>query len=298
MATLSSAWAAVGFGLVIASVLAISALGFNLTVAVSNVLNIGFVSFIIVGQFLAYALGGLPGRPWFSILLACALTGVMGLAVGLLVERVFNRRGAPPFVVVLVTFALTSITVSVLTMIFGSVAFGFAVPPSLTSPINVIGLQFTGVQLIVLAIAVAALSVADVLLRYTGLGRNIRAVADDIPLALISGVPVERVVMSVWALSGVLGGIAGIVLAYAESSFTVSSDETFFVIIIAAAFVGGIGKPFGAAVGALVIGLAEAISSALLAPALSEAIALAILVVVLVVRPSGLLGRSRQVMRA
>lgn len=294
---MEAVWAAVGFGLVSGSAVAVAALGFNLNLAVSNVINVGFIAFMMVGQFMAHVFWPLGLGPWLPTALACVATALVAVLVGIVVEYGFNKRSAAPFTLVIVTFAVASIAVSVLSVVFGTSAYSFPVPQSLLSAVSVLGLTFTWAQLIVLAMAAGIVAAVDALLRWSSFGRSVRAIADDSALAKAAGLRVDTVVFAVWALSGGLGALSGVLLAYTVSNFTTTSDEAYFVLIVAAAFTGGAGKPLGSAVGGAIIGIAGSLV-AVASPSLSPVAAFAVLVLVLVVRPTGVLGKARQVTRA
>lgn len=290
-------WAAIGFGLVTASALIVAALGFNLNLAVSNVINVGFISFMMVGQFLAYAFWGLGGTPWLPVLLASCATGAVAVVVGLVVEFGFNKRSAAPFTLVIVTFAVATIAVSALSAIFGSNEYSFPVSSSLLAVVHIVGLTFTKVQLIVMGIAAVIVVFMDMFLRWSPFGRSVRAIADDMALAKSAGLPVDAVVFAVWALSGILGALSGVLLSYTVSNFTTTGDEAYFVLIVAAAFTGGAGKPLGSVVGGVIIGVVGSLV-AIVSLSLSPIAAFAVLILVLLVRPTGVLGKAKQVLRA
>jgi branched-subunit amino acid ABC-type transport system permease component len=129
-----------------------------------------------------------------------------------------------------------------------------------------------------------------VLLRYTKLGKAMRATAANRTLARNCGIRTGRVITVTWALTGALCGLAGTVFAIDATSFDSSSTDIFLVLILAAVFLGGPGQPYGAMLGALVIGLATEVSAAFIPADYSYVIAFVALLIMLGVRPTGLLG--------
>ena len=119
-----------------------------------------------------------------------------------------------------------------------------------------------------------------------------RGTAANPGLAESCGIRVRTVRTLTWLLSGFLCGAGGVMIAIQIGSFTYSSWEQFFPLVIAAAIVGGVGRTGGAVAGALLIGLVTALASALLSSAYEDVIALGILIVVLLVRPRGLFVRA------
>jgi branched-chain amino acid transport system permease protein/neutral amino acid transport system permease protein len=152
------------------------------------------------------------------------------------------------------------------------------------------GLILTAVQLVIMAIAVAAMAGVHVLLRYTRLGKAMRATAANRDLARNCGIRTGRVITATWALTGALCGLAGTVFAIDAGSFAATSTDLFLVLILAAVFLGGPGQPYGAMLGALIIGLATEVSAVFIPADYKYVIAFVALLVMLGVRPTGLLG--------
>jgi branched-chain amino acid transport system permease protein/neutral amino acid transport system permease protein len=152
------------------------------------------------------------------------------------------------------------------------------------------GLVLTAVQLVIIGLSVVIMAGVHVLLRYTKLGKAMRATAANRSLARNCGIRTDRVVTVTWALTGALCGVAGTVFAVDNGSFGATSADLFFVVILAAVFLGGPGQAYGAMAGALVIGLATEISAAYINPSYKYVIAFVVLLVVMAVRPGGVLG--------
>jgi branched-chain amino acid transport system permease protein/neutral amino acid transport system permease protein len=146
------------------------------------------------------------------------------------------------------------------------------------------------VQLIIIAISVAVMAAAHMLLRYTRLGKAMRATAANRTLARNCGIRASRVITVTWALTGALCGLAGTVFAIDVGSFDPTSDDIFLILILAAVFLGGPGHAYGAMLGALVIGLATEISAAYIQPDYKYVVAFVVLLAMLAVRPTGLFG--------
>jgi branched-subunit amino acid ABC-type transport system permease component len=121
-----------------------------------------------------------------------------------------------------------------------------------------------------------------------------RAMADDPDLARVTGVPVQGVIRLAWCVSAGLAAVAGVFLAI-DTELTPMLGFNVLLAAFAAAILGGIGRPWGAALGGLILGVAEEMSTypfiggePLLAPAYKGGVAFAVLVIVLIFRPQGL----------
>jgi branched-subunit amino acid ABC-type transport system permease component len=124
-----------------------------------------------------------------------------------------------------------------------------------TTPLNLGGLKLTPSQLVVIAIAVAVMLLLHLLLSRTDLGRAIRAVSVNPTLAQSCGVRVSYVLNVSWFISGIMCGIAGLVLAFNTAVFNSGTAIVYFPYILAAAMVGGIGSAYGAMAAAALLGL-------------------------------------------
>ena len=288
---------AIGGGLVTASILSLSALGFNLTVAVSNVWNVGFVAFMTVGEFV-----GLWADQWsHSLVVAALVAAVAAGGLGLVLYAIilpFQRRRVQTFVLALVTFAFATVVDSGIAGIVGEQQHALNVSSGLRAGVSFLGLGLTVVEVITIGLTAALVIAFDALLRWTKLGREIRAIADDEGLARTAGVNVTRISGLVWFLAGVLGSVAGIMLAVAEASFSANTaTQGYFVLLIAAAILGGAGKPYGAVAGALIIGMVVNVTSIWINPQLTPLIGFGALILVVIFRPTGILG-GRTALRA
>ena len=282
--------AAIGFGLVTASVLAIASVGFTLQFGVTDVLNLAYGAIMILGAFLAYLVNGHGISVWLGMLVAIAACSVVSVLLNGVIYTPFQRRGASPITMVIVSLGMTLI------IEFGVEAVAGGVPVSYTmgnGPTFSAGsFSLTGVQLVIIAIAVIVMLGVHALLRYTKLGKAMRATAANRTLARNCGIRTGRVIAATWAITGALCGLAGTVFAIDAGSFDATSTDVFLVLILAAVFLGGPGKPYGAMLGALVIGLATEVSAVFIPADYKYVIAFVALLVMLGVRPTGLLGEA------
>jgi len=283
--------ASVGFGLVTAAVLAIAAVGFTLQFGVTDVLNLAFGAVMILGAFLAYYVNSHGISVWYGLVIAMAAGAVVSVVINTLVYTPFQRRGASPITMVIVSLGITLIIEFGVEAVAGGVPVSYAMGQGPTFQAG--SFILTGVQVIIMAIAVATMAGVHVLLRYTKLGKAMRATAANRTLARNCGIRTGRVITVTWALTGALCGLAGTVFAIDATSFDSSSTDIFLVLILAAVFLGGPGQPYGAMLGALVIGLATEVSAAFIPADYSYVIAFVALLIMLGVRPTGLLGERR-----
>jgi len=280
--------ASVGFGLLTAAVLAIAAVGFTLQFAVTDVLNLAFAAIMTAGAFVAYWINEAGVSVWLALIMAMAACSALSVLLNLVVYSPFQRRGSSPITIVIVSLGMALIIEFGIQGIVGGVNVSYTMGQGSTYTIGC--LILTSVQLVIIAISVVVMVAVHALLRYTKLGKAMRATAANRSLARNCGIRTSRVITTTWALTGALCGLAGTVFAIDIGSFGPTSTDLFVVLILAAVFLGGPGHAYGAMLGALLIGLSTEVSAAYIQPDYKYVIAFVALLATLALRPSGLLG--------
>ena len=280
--------ASLGFGLVTASVLAVAAIGFTLQFSVTDVLNLAYGAVMIAGAYIAYVLNQAGLNIWISLVVAVVACSAGSVLLNAGIYTPFQRRGASPITMVIVSLGMTLIIEFGVQALAGgtSVSYTMALGPSVGAG----GLVLTAVQLVVIGLSLLVMAGTHVLLRYTRLGKAMRATAANRTLARNCGIRTSRVIAVTWAVTGGLCGLAGVVFAMDAGSFDATSTDLFLILILAAVFLGGPGQAYGAMLGAVVIGLATEVSAAYITPSYKYVIAFLALLIMLGVRPTGLLG--------
>jgi branched-subunit amino acid ABC-type transport system permease component len=284
-------WLSVGFGLVTASVIAVAAVGLSLQFGITNYINFAYGDFMALGAYLAWELnaGALHWNIWVAMIGGSLLVGVFAVLVNRAVLAPFARRFERVFYILIVTFALSLIILSLLNSIWGADVRRFNMTTE--TPLHIGPFLLSVDQLIVIGIGVSLMLALHLLLTTTRLGKSMRAMSDSTTLAMTSGIDTRLITTITWFLAGILAGLAGTVLAITESSITPSFGETFLFVIFAAVIVGGVGSIYGAIFGAVIIGLVTEISANFINAAYKLDTAFLVLILVLLFRPSGLFAR-------
>jgi branched-chain amino acid transport system permease protein/neutral amino acid transport system permease protein len=280
--------ASIGFGLVTASVLAIASVGFTLQFGVTDVLNLAYGAIMIFGAFIAYAVNSAGASVWIGLVAAVAACSLASVLLNVGVYTPFQRRGTAPITMVIVSLGMTLIIEFGVQAVSGgtAVSYNMGNGPTLRGG----GLDLTGVQIGIMVLAVLVMAGVHGLLRYTRLGKAMRATAANGSLARNCGIRTSRVITITWALTGALCGLAGVVFAIDSGSFDATATDLFLVLILAAVFLGGPGQAYGAMLGALLIGLATEVSAVFIPADYKYVVAFVALLAVLGLRPTGLLG--------
>jgi branched-chain amino acid transport system permease protein/neutral amino acid transport system permease protein len=243
---------------------------------------------MIAGAYAAYVVNRAGFSVWLGVLAAAAIGALLSLLLNQVVYSPFQRRGTSPIALVIVSLGMTLIIeFGIQSYVGGSnVSYQMSQGPTL----RIGGLELTVVQLIILGLSTMTMLGVHTLLRYTKLGKAMRATAANRSLARTCGIRTNRVVTTTWAISGGLCGLSGSIFAMDAGSFGATSADLFLVLILAAVFLGGPGQPYGAMLGAVVIGLGTEVSAVYITAAYKDVVAFVLLLGMLALRPSGLLG--------
>ena len=281
--------AALGFGLISASVIAIAAVGFTMQFGIANMINLAYGEVMIVCAYVAFYVNQAGVSVWASMIAAALAGAVLSFLLNRFLYAPFQRKGTNLIGMVIISLAASLILANVLLPIVGFDTSSYQVDQGRLVRWN--GLVLTTAQIAIIFVAAILMLAVHGLLRYTRLGKAMRATAANPTLARNCGIPTQRVIDLVWLLTGALCGVAGVVAGMNSENFAVASGAAYLITIIAAAVLGGAGQPYGAMIGALIIGIVTELSAAAIAPEYKEVVAFAILVVVMVLRPQGLLAK-------
>jgi branched-subunit amino acid ABC-type transport system permease component len=289
MVSLTLLIAAFGFGLVSMSVIAIAAVGFTMQFGITNMINLAYGQVMIASAYVAYYIDQAGVSIWIAMLAGAAFGAVFSFLLNRFIYAPFQRKGTSLLGMVIVSLAVSLMISNIMLPLVGY--FSVSYRERFSSLLRFGSIALTVNQIAIIFLAVAVMLGVHAVLRYTRLGKAMRATAANPTLARSSGIPTQRVIDLVWLITGALCGLAGVVAALDSDSFTIASGAGFLITALAAAVVGGAGQPYGAMIGAVVIGLLTELSAAVWSPDYKQVVAFAILVLVMVLRPQGLLAR-------
>jgi neutral amino acid transport system permease protein len=276
-------------GIALGSIIALGAVGLTLTVGILRLSNFAHGDLMTVGAYIAWTLNQtqIPGlnNIWVSMLVGIVATiGVALLAEAVLWQRM-RRVRATATTLVIISIGLALFLRNGILLIWGSQAKRYNLP--ISEAIDFFGVKLEFYKLVVLGLAILAIAGLHFLLQNTKIGKAMRAVADDVDLARVTGIDVERVVLWTWIIAAGLTGLAGQMLGLVTVN---RPDMGWFLILpmFAAITLGGIGNPYGAIAGAFIIGIAQEVAVPLVGSQYKLAIALILMVLTLLFRPQGL----------
>ncbi|GMV46812.1 MAG: branched-chain amino acid ABC transporter permease [Pseudomonadota bacterium] len=275
-------------GIAVGAIYALIALGMVLTYKATEVLSFAHGDLLMFSTFVAWALIVGLGAPFW--LAALATIALLALLAGLLEAGVMRRIvGQPQFASVLLTIAIAFMLRGATSMIFGPESRSYPTPWT-GQTVQLGPLVVNELSLVILAAAVVVTLVLFWFLRRTSLGVSVQAASQNQLAAFLCGIRVKRLNTLIWALSGALAALCGVLLA----AITLVDTGLWIVLLkaLAALVLGGFGSIPGAIVGGLVIGLIEQFSGVYLMEGAKDIVSYVVLIGVLMVWPRGLLGEA------
>lgn len=280
-------------GLTLGSVYALGAVGLTLVYGILKLVNFAHGDFLTFGAYMAYIVSVTWGMPLVAaILFAMVATAVLGVFFERVMWGPMRRRGAGLLQLLLMSIGLAFLIRSVIQFIWGTEIRELDV--NVTSSVEFLGLRIGQTELMVVVVGFVVLIAIGLLLRFSLLGKQMRAVADDLELAETAGIDTRRVILFTWIFAGGLAGLAG-VLAAATTDIKPELGFELLLPIFAAVVLGGIGDAFGALAAGVVLGLVIEWSTLFIEARWKVAVGFAVLVLVLIVRPQGIFGRAKAI---
>ncbi|MDJ0898782.1 MAG: branched-chain amino acid ABC transporter permease [Xenococcus sp. MO_188.B8] len=272
-------------GIAIGSILALAAIGLTLTYGILRLSNFAHGDFMTLGAYFTW-LANINGiNIWLSMIVGSIGTIVMMLIAEFLLWKPMRDRRASDTTLIIISIGLALFLRSGILLIWGSSNQSYDLP--VVKALEFGDLKIAYYRVVVIILAIAAILALHFLLQNSKVGKAMRAVADNIDLARVSGINVEQVVLWTWIITGVLTAVAGGMYGLIT---TVRPNMGWFLILpmFASVILGGIGNPYGAIAGALTIGIAQELSVPFLGSQYKLGVALLIMVVILLIRPQGL----------
>lgn len=227
---------------------------------------------------------GAPLAVLVGALVAAALTIMVALAIDRTVYKPMRNRGGIPLLIASIGVAL--ILRYVIQFVYGSRNRGITSTEGVRR--DVLGVSVNLHDLTLVIVAVTLMVAMHLLLQRTKLGKAMRAMADNKDLALVTGIPTERVVQATWVLGAGLAGVSGYLYVLERGTAEFNIGWFLLLFIFAAVILGGIGSIYGAIAGGLVIGLVHEVSLIWIPSDFNAAAAFAIMILVLLYRPEGI----------
>ena len=279
-------------GISLGSIYAIIALGYTMVYGIAKMLNFAHGDVIMVGAYIIFNIVSTMGYPPIvGVVVSIALCTVLGITI----ERIAYKplREASSLAVLITAIGVSYFLQNTALIIFGADTKSFNSIVDF-GPFHVGGLVVSGEALVTIISCIIIMLVLTTFVNKTKAGRAMLAVSEDKGAAVLMGVNVNATIALTFAIGSGLAAIAGALMCSTYTTLSPYTGSMPGIKAFTAAVFGGIGSIPGAFIGGILLGIIEIMGKAYLSSQLSDAIVFAVLIIVLIVKPSGILGKSRQ----
>ncbi len=279
------------YGLLTFASLALPALGLCLAIKVVKYFNLAYGDLVTLGAYLALLFNLTFGWNIIPAMIATiVLTAIAGVAAHKGIFKPLMDKKVGPLTLLVVSLGVGFVIRNVLLIGWGPQPYQYKMP--LARAIRFGPFFFTPFQVVMIAICLGVAVGIFLMLRYTQLGRLMRATSDNPELSKIRGINIERVYSYTWFIACGLAALGGVFMSIL-GTITTWMGIHGLVTIFACLIVGGIENPYGAVFGALIVAFAMEATALWISPPYKVAVAYVIFIIVLLVKPSGLLAGRR-----
>jgi branched-chain amino acid transport system permease protein len=279
-------------GLILGGIYALIAVGLSLQYGVGRVLNVSHGEFIMLGALAAYSLYTGFG---ISPLVAIAVIAPALFVIGFLLDRTlynYLRKKAPNAdafsgTSLLASFGLLFVIQNLMLLIWGANLKGYSY---ITASVSIFGSLYGINRILALGVAVGVSVIFFLFIRFTRLGKAIRAAAENPTMAQVMAVNVKRVLAICFGLGAGLAGLAGVLYSMMFELHPSKGIELTIIAIVVVVF-GGLGSITGSLIGGFLLGLVTSVVN-FIDPSLSLVAFYLIFILLLLFKPSGILGRQ------
>jgi branched-chain amino acid transport system permease protein len=280
-------------GIIAGSIYAVVALGFSLIYGTTRFFHFAHGAIFTIGAYLAYTFKELLGLPLSTAaIIAIILSAVLGISLELGIYRPLRGRRASNLILLIASLGAFIALQNLISLIFGdnprSIRGGIV-----QEGLPILGARITPSQLMIIGVGALMIFVTAAIVKWTKLGKALRAVASDPELALVAGINSNSVILYAFAIGSALAAAAAILVSL-DSDMTPTMGMDVLLMGVVAVIVGGAGSILGSALGGLLLGLAQHLGAWPVGSQWQLAIAFAILVGFLLLRPQGIFGRLKE----
>ena len=275
-------------GLSLGSVLLLIALGLTLTFGQMGVINMAHGEFLMAGAYTAFVVQQVIGGAGLALLVALPLAFLVGGLLGVLLETtLISRLYHRPLDTLLVTWGVSLMLQQLGRDIFGAPAVEVRAPEWLRGNVEVLGVPFTTGRLFIVVLAVVSVAALSAALRFSALGRRIRAVVQSRGLAETSGINSRSTDRITFFVGSGLAGVAGVALTLIASTHPYMG-QTYIVDAFLVVVAGGVGQVRGAVLAAFGLGVLQAFFAYSQSVSTAKVLLLLCVIAFLQLRPQGL----------
>ena len=279
-------------GIVLGSLYVLVALGLTLIYGVLVQINFAHADFVTLGAFAAYFFMHALGGSYLASIGAAFIVGaVLGWLINVAIFAPLRHKGNE-LLPLIATIGVSVMLQNAMLSLFGPVPYAFETPYS-QQVFRVAGTFFTAQSLIIIAVSTATIAALYAFMKFTFLGKALRAVSQDRETAGLMGINPNQLIMLTFVLASALAGMGGAMLA-PVLVLTPFAGASVIVKAFAIVIIGGFGNVEGTILAGLLVGLIESFTTQYLDPGLIDIVVFGLLLLMLAFRPTGLVSERRE----
>jgi branched-chain amino acid transport system permease protein/neutral amino acid transport system permease protein len=296
------------YGIVLGSIISLGAIGLSLVYGIIRFANFAHGDFLTTGAYIALFMVtgvlswiGIPDNTfgflsfgWRMVIafpVSMAVVGFMAIVIDRILYRKLRQKRSGAVMLAMSSLGAAFIIRMIILIIWGADSLFYRpgiLRPAFELPL---GIKIRPDQILILLIVFFLVGLLHLFLQNTKMGKAMRATADNMELALISGIDTERIILWTWGIGGALAAAGGILYGI-DVQLHPYMGWNFLIPLFAATILGTIGNIYGALIGGLTIGIAQQVSTAFLLPTYKLAVAFIIMILILLIRPKGIFGKE------
>ncbi len=285
-------------GLTRGSIYALIALGYTMVYGIIGLINFAHGEIYMIGAFTALIIASVLSLYGFSelsiIILACVVAVIYSSAYGYTVEKIAYKplRNAPRLSPLISAIGMSIFLQNYVVLAQTSDFLPF---PSLIPEFDFMepyAHMFGSTDMVIFVTTAVVMVILTLIIKFTRIGKAMRATAQDRKMAMLVGVNVNRVISVTFIIGSALAAVGGILIASHIGQINFYVGFIAGIKAFTAAVLGGIGSIPGAVLGGFILGWTESLATGYVSSDYEDVFAFALLVLILIFRPAGLLGKS------
>ena len=279
-------------GVIVGSLYVLVALGLTLIYGVLVQINFAHADIVTLGAFTAYFVTHLFSGNYFAgIAVALIVGAILGWLVNAVIFAPLRERGNE-LLPLIATIGVSITLQNAMLVLLGPIPYAFDTPYS-NHVIRFSGIFLTVQSILIIVMSTIAIGLLYAFMKFTFLGKALRAVSQDRETAALMGINPNHLIMLTFVIASALAGIAGAMLG-PVLVLTPFAGTTVIVKAFAIVIIGGFGNVEGTIIAGLIVGLIESYTTQFLDPGLIDIVVFALLLLMLAVRPTGLIAEKRE----
>jgi len=279
-------------GVVLGSLYVLVALGLTLIYGVLVQINFAHADIVTLGAFTAYFVTHLFSGNYFAGIAAALIVGaILGWLVNAVIFAPLRER-ANELLPLIATIGVSITLQNVMLVLLGPIPYAFDTPYS-NNVIRFGGIFLTVQNVLIIMMSTIAIGLLYAFMKFTTLGKALRAVSQDRETAALMGINPNQLIMLTFVIASALAGMSGALLGPVRV-LTPFAGATVIVKAFAIVIIGGFGNVEGTIIAGLIVGLIESYTTQFLDPGLIDIVVFALLLLMLAVRPTGLIAEKRE----